>query len=380
MASERKKIGILFSYSEGWIGGTYYFMNLVYSLLHLKDEERPHVVILSNDEDSYKKMQETGYPHLSFLPSTFTYSLPERIVNKIGRVLLGRNIIEKGYSEKELPVLFGYYEQLPFFRCKRKLFWIPDLQDKYYPHYLGKEIALEREKLHRKLGYSTAEVVFSSQAAKKDFESFYPSPTCTTYVLPFAVTLPDLSRVNQKEVAMKYGIYSSYFFSPNQFWSHKNHMTVIKAVEKLKKQGSEVLVVFTGNESTGGGAYARELKAYVAEQELLNNCLFLGFIDRKEQLSLMNGSIAVIQPSLFEGWSTVVEDAKCLGKELILSDLPVHHEQVDEAVSFFPAEDAQALSKEIMRKIQKGREERALDYESHVLRFAHSFLEAIDGQ
>ncbi len=39
---------------------------------------------------------------------------------------------------------------------------------------------------------------------------------------------------------------------------------------------------------------------------------FLGFIDRGEQLQLMKNSIAIVQPSLFEGWSTVVEDTKAM--------------------------------------------------------------------
>ena len=39
----------------------------------------------------------------------------------------------------------------------------------------------------------------------------------------------------------------------------------------------------------------------------------LGFISRQDQLSLMRDAIAVIQPSLFEGWSTVVEDCKAIG-------------------------------------------------------------------
>ena len=39
------------------------------------------------------------------------------------------------------------------------------------------------------------------------------------------------------------------------------------------------------------------------------------------------GAVAVIQPSLFEGWSTVVEDARALGKTMALSDISVHREQ-----------------------------------------------------
>ena len=41
----------------------------------------------------------------------------------------------------------------------------------------------------------------------------------------------------------------------------------------------------------------------------------------------MKDSEVVINPSKFEGWSTTVEEAKSLGKNIILSDIPVHREQ-----------------------------------------------------
>ena len=41
----------------------------------------------------------------------------------------------------------------------------------------------------------------------------------------------------------------------------------------------------------------------------------------------MRQSVAVLQPSLFEGWSTTVEEAKSIGKTILLSDIPVHREQ-----------------------------------------------------
>ena len=44
--------------------------------------------------------------------------------------------------------------------------------------------------------------------------------------------------------------------------------------------------------------------------------------------------MAVAQPSLFEGWSTIVEDAKTLGKPIFVSDLPVHREQLGDAQAY----------------------------------------------
>ena len=58
---------------------------------------------------------------------------------------------------------------------------------------------------------------------------------------------------------------------------------------------------------------------------------------RAEQLLLMKYAQAVIQPSLFEGWSTVIEDAISLQVPVIASNLPVNIEQLgDRGVYFDP--------------------------------------------
>ena len=58
----------------------------------------------------------------------------------------------------------------------------------------------------------------------------------------------------------------------------------------------------------------------------------------------MRQSLAMLQPSLFEGWSTPVEEAKSLGKSIVLSNIPVHVEQSPPGVRYFDPTDAAALA------------------------------------
>jgi len=71
----------------------------------------------------------------------------------------------------------------------------------------------------------------------------------------------------------------------------------------------------------------------------------------------MKKSIAIIQPSLFEGWSTVVEDAKSLGKNIIVSDINVHIEQKDERTVVFPKLDYKELSKIMVDTLQSPKDD-----------------------
>jgi glycosyltransferase involved in cell wall biosynthesis len=70
----------------------------------------------------------------------------------------------------------------------------------------------------------------------------------------------------------------------------------------------------------------------------------LGVVGYREVQSLMFHAHAVLNPSLFEGWSTTVEEAKALGKRLLLSDIPVHREQAEGIAHFFDKTSPSALA------------------------------------
>jgi hypothetical protein len=58
----------------------------------------------------------------------------------------------------------------------------------------------------------------------------------------------------------------------------------------------------------------------------------------------MTGTEFVLTPSLFEGWSTSVEEAKALEKQMILSDTPIHREQMTNNVIFIDPLDPKSLA------------------------------------
>ena len=172
-------------------------------------------------------------------------------------------------------------------------------------------------------------------------------------MLQFAVIHPDLIDGDIKIVKEKYGITGDYFFSPNQFWQHKNHISIIEAIKILKDKGVSVKVIFTGKEyDYRNPEYTTNLKQKVIDYQLESEILFLGFIDRIDQLILMKNAQAVIQPSLFEGWSTVVEDAKALNQTLIVSNIAVHHEQLGDRGYFFSPNDYKDLALKIVEVIE----------------------------
>jgi hypothetical protein len=70
----------------------------------------------------------------------------------------------------------------------------------------------------------------------------------------------------------------------------------------------------------------------------------LGLIDFKDVVCLLRYAKAVINPSLFEGWSTTVEECKSIGKNMILSNIRVHREQNPPDSVYFDPHNSQELA------------------------------------
>ena len=66
-------------------------------------------------------------------------------------------------------------------------------------------------------------------------------------------------------------------------------------------------------------------------------------------ISLMFYSLAVINPSKSEGLSNSVEQAKSIGKAVILSNIPVHREQIEKNFFYFNSNDFKKLALLILK-------------------------------
>jgi glycosyltransferase involved in cell wall biosynthesis len=343
----RKKIGLLFNFDEGWTGGFYYLVNIINALKFLPDDEKPELIIFYKDEPLREKVQAIGYPFASYLPVQRKVSLITRVFSKAIRMLFDKRYYPQypvDVADFIFPCTTPQHYHSASLRRIRKVFWIPDFQHKHLPQFFSSEELAQRDAVFEGISKLPVQLVLSSENALSDFNKFYPDSVAKPVVMRFATVLPDdYKKIPIEQLLSKYALSQSYFISPNQFWAHKNHIVILKAVVLMKRKGLDPLVVFTGKEQDYRNPdYFGSLKAFVEKNDIEKNIRFLGFIDRNDQLQLMKHSIAVIQPSLFEGWSTVVEDSKAMDQNIVLSDIEVHKEQCeDHATYFHPMNEAQ---------------------------------------
>jgi len=378
---KRITLGIVFNYDENWIGGTYYFQYLIQSLNLLEDDQKPNIVIVSNQISSFKLIKELNYPYLTYQNSQIKKNLLERLIDKINRILNPKAIIQNKKIDFGIDILFRPSEIIVPNKILKHLFWIPDFQEMYLPNLFSENYLAYRKKTQIALLGPDKHVLFSSQDALKDFKKQYPTAQTNCFVVPFSVFHPDFSSINFENLKAKFKLDSNieYFFSPNQFWKHKNHIIVLKAIKLLKHNSAKkIIVLFSGKESDHRNpTYFDELKEYIKINELEENVKFLGFIDRKEQLCFMKNAIAIIQPSLFEGWSSVVEDAKSLNKNIIASSLGVHKEQLETNAYFFDPLNEVELSEHLNYFLENKVVDPNYNYKQNLNKFGLDFLNVI---
>jgi glycosyltransferase involved in cell wall biosynthesis len=128
-------------------------------------------------------------------------------------------------------------------------------------------------------------------------------------------------------VFKRYDLPERFFLISNQVCAHKNHRTVFEAVQALRREGMPVNIVCTGRQADyrDPGFYDR-LAGWVRDNGLDGAVRFLGAVPRSDYIALLRQALAVVQPSRFEGWGFALADAKVVGKPVLASDLPVHHE------------------------------------------------------
>ena len=366
-----------------------YTHNLVRALATLPPEERPRTTLFCpRSADLFKSIEplvdrvRVYKPLLEVPPQRKLLYAARYVKTGITVSLLGEAQPELAFAARRAHVDSVFAVSNPYTRLlPNAIAWIPDLQHCALPHLFS---ALERKSRHhrftRLLRDSSRHVVFSSNHALGHAGESYGPVTARTHVMPFA-TVPEPSWCNDPAPTQaQYGVPPVYFMNCNLWAVHKDHATLIQAVHMLARKGIKVHVVCTGDTwDRRHPDHFAALQEEIGRLGLESQFQILGLIPRIDQVMLIRGASAVVQPSLFEGWSTVIEDARALGTPVIASDFPVHIEQNAPGSLFFRQGDAEDCARAIQEHLVRP-ETRCHPDGQHMQRvkaFARCFVEIV---
>ncbi len=352
MHSKLKRVLVPLTGGVHWIGGIQYTRNILRSLELLKAKEKPEIIVSINSRNTELNLDEEftrfpgvlvdGYGKLSRIKS-----ITAGLFNKI----TGKDLFKKQLLSDSCTVAFPVKNpEMP--GNFEKIFWIPDFQYRKYPEFFPVEDIKKRDRIYDKLLTKANWLVLSSEAVKKDFYRYFGEyKNVNVRVLKFYSWFKDEEyNFNPLEICNKYNIPERYVYLPNQFFAHKKHDTVFKAIGELKRSGMDIHLVCTGSDyDYRGEGYYKNLQKIIEDYDLDKNIHRLGIIDRVDQIQIYRQAAFVVQPSKSEGWSTSVEDARTLGKDILMSDIETHKEQAPEYGSFFRLEDVDDCADKIRK-------------------------------
>lgn len=377
MAPSRKKLGILFNSDD--IGVVYYLSNIIRSFNFLTEEEKPFLRIYYVAQCAkYLDLIEYEYKEL------VQFYLEKSLLNYAKSMIFRENFVLRSIqNNEELDAIFPFND-FPGRKPRIKpllVSWIPDFQHKFYPQFFTpKNLFLREQKFRSSIAKADGLILSSDDAYTHLKQHYKVPPKLQVSVLRFVSMIKDHKLIDINEVKEKYKLKNLFFLVSNQFYEHKNHMVVLKAINLLKLENIEFQVIFSGKtEDYRNPAFFSSLVEYIKKHELEEYVQIVGLVPREEQLSILVNSLAVIQPSKFEGWSTIIEDSKTLMHQVICSSIPVHKEQLNEFGFYFEPDSETELAS-LMKAFIEGvitRKNLPDNYNVRIKTFAQTFIKAL---
>ncbi len=222
--------------------------------------------------------------------------------------------ILKDIKRDQLDIFHGLSNELPFGISKLKTKAIATIHDVIFERY-PKQYGFFDRKVYRfktKNAILQADQIISiSQQTSEDLIQFYQAPkeklntlyqTCN----PYFTDQPVNPSVQQKD----------YFLYVGSIIERKNLLNILKAMKLIPATDRKKLIIVGS-----GGKYFRQVKAYAEETKLNDWLEWKGNMNNSELKNLYQNAIALIYPSIFEGFGIPVIESMYAGRPVITSDL-----------------------------------------------------------
>jgi len=227
---------------------------------------------------------------------------------------------------------------------------IHDLQYLYYPQLFGAADRAQRSQHFRQACRVASTIVCVSEFVRGTV--LENSAVAPERVITIHTTMGGrLSRTSDDErhsVIARFDLQPQRFLLyPANFWAHKNHEMLLTAfgMYTAANPGSNLKLVLTGAPSPR----REELLEVTRRMGLAHKVVFPGFVPEHELAALMDGCMAVVLPSLFEGFGMPALEAMSAGKPVLASNVTSLPEVCGDAALFFDPRKPVEIVKAITR-------------------------------
>jgi glycosyltransferase involved in cell wall biosynthesis len=298
------------------------------------------------------------------------------------RPLSGRTWFERSLDRERIDLVWFGTPRAEDCRGRPFVFTIWDLEHLEQPWF--PEVSANGEWELRQVFYSryvprATRIIVPNAAGREQVVRHFRVRPERVLVLPHPT--PEFARRAAASPDHAYGpaIPAPYLLYPAQYWSHKNHATLLRALAQLP----EYTLACVGSDK----GYLEHVRGMADQLGVLDRVRFLGFVESDDLAALYRRAHALVYLSFFGPENLPPLEAFALGCPVVQADVPGAREQLGDAALFVPPTDAAAAADAVRRLedpalrprlIDAGRERAASYTADGYVRGVLDFLDAFE--
>lgn len=271
----------------------------------------------------------------------------QKILNKIG---LGSSSIEKKLIACNVDLIYFLSPSMKSWGLNSMpyiftLWDLGHLEMPEFPEVSGGGVFELRETLYSKSLKKAIKVIVDSSYSKEYAIKKYNLDRNRVKTLKYLPNIREIQSNTNIDVKQKYNIKNDYIFYPAQFWAHKNHIFILRAIKILKeKKGVDVDVIFSGSDKGNLNYILQKAKDFGID-DLIN---YIGFAPDEEIPLLYKESLALVMPTYLGPTNIPPLEAFFYETPVCYSDTPFFREQVGDAVFYIDLNNPATLVQNIL--------------------------------
>ncbi len=204
----------------------------------------------------------------------------------------------------------------------------------------------ERERHYRNICSWSKGTLVDSQLGQEQLHESYGIGKDKIHILPFIAPDYILSTVKVAGFDTRYNLPKKFIFYPAQFWTHKNHLRLIKALAVVRKDCPDARIVLAGSKKN---AYP-EAKREIDRLGLTDSVHIFGYVPNDDIVELYRRARAMMMPTFFGPTNIPPLEAMALGCPIAVSNVYGMPEQVGDAALLFDPESVEEIA-DCMRRL-----------------------------
>ncbi|MCS5712312.1 glycosyltransferase [Candidatus Berkiella aquae] len=223
---------------------------------------------------------------------------------------------------------------------------VHDLMHRYETRF--PEVGAKKEYARREYHYQNTckwakGILVDSPLGKEQAMESYQITANACHVLPYIANRYIVQIRPSIDFDQKYSLPKKYLFYPAQFWQHKNHENLLKAVAICRQTIPDIQLVLVGSPKN----HYQQVIELIKELKLEANVHILGLVDEQDIPEFYRRARALIMPTFFGPTNIPPLEAFALECPVAISDIYGMKSQLGDAALFFNPLDVKQISETI---------------------------------